>query len=334
MTIFTFRVHRKLVSTYESASLRRFYKGRVDNIRAATAEALAWVKAMCDSQQVTKHARLDASQDFVETADQRESKGVVQIEQPPYSPGLNRPGFFLFPRLKLSLKGKRFDDIPETQRNVARLLNFIPEEHFLQSFQNMHSRSQRCIVMGDEILKKKATFLNISTTLMLQDYSPNFIVTEREGRHIPFLSGVAKLLEPAMVGKIPKRNLSSYCISGRILPWYYLQRVSGGKASTTVNGEGPDNHLLALREIAKEKNYPSLPIFQDKSYWEFLNFRLSTSQLSETWSRTRGWSCRVSGLSPIEDQLCRKADVVAQIPLVPVIWSHLTETQNHEVNCH
>ncbi|GFY42974.1 hypothetical protein TNIN_118101 [Trichonephila inaurata madagascariensis] len=53
MTIFTFRVHRKLVSTYESASLRRFYKGRVDNIRAATAEALAWVKAMCDSQQVT-----------------------------------------------------------------------------------------------------------------------------------------------------------------------------------------------------------------------------------------------------------------------------------------
>ncbi|GIY62108.1 choline O-acetyltransferase, partial [Caerostris extrusa] len=95
-----YKVHRKLVSTYESASLRRFYKGRVDNIRAATAEALAWVKVMCDAQQVT-----------------------------------------------------------------------------------------------------------------------------------------------------------------------------------TINGEGPDNHLLALREIAASKNYPDLPLYQDKSYWEFLNFRMSTSQL-------------------------------------------------------
>ena len=48
-----FRVHRRLVSTYESASLRRFRNGRVDNIRAATAEALAWVKAMCDEPQVS-----------------------------------------------------------------------------------------------------------------------------------------------------------------------------------------------------------------------------------------------------------------------------------------
>ncbi|XP_055944108.1 choline O-acetyltransferase-like [Argiope bruennichi] len=116
-----YKVHRKLVSTYESASLRRFYKGRVDNIRAATAEALAWVKAMCDSQQVT-------------------------------------------------------------------------EETKVQLF-------QACIKKQTEILLY------------------------------------------------------------------------------TINGEGPDNHLLALREIAKAKNYPDLPIFQDKSYWEFLNFRLSTSQL-------------------------------------------------------
>ncbi|GIY17476.1 choline O-acetyltransferase [Caerostris darwini] len=115
------RVHRKLVSTYESASLRRFYKGRVDNIRAATAEALAWVKVMCDAQQVT-------------------------------------------------------------------------EETKVQLF-------QACI-------KKQ-------TEIMLY----------------------------------------------------------------TINGEGPDNHLLALREIAASKNQPDLPLFQDKSYWEFLNFRMSTSQL-------------------------------------------------------
>lgn len=43
-----YRVHRKLVSTYESASLRRFRLGRADNIRAATREAYDWVRATCD----------------------------------------------------------------------------------------------------------------------------------------------------------------------------------------------------------------------------------------------------------------------------------------------
>jgi choline O-acetyltransferase len=40
------RIHDKLVSTYESASTRRFRKGRVDNIRANTCETLEWVKSM------------------------------------------------------------------------------------------------------------------------------------------------------------------------------------------------------------------------------------------------------------------------------------------------
>ncbi|XP_069548008.1 choline O-acetyltransferase-like [Brachyistius frenatus] len=40
----------RLVSTYESASIRRFQEGRVDNIRSATAEALAFVKSMTDER--------------------------------------------------------------------------------------------------------------------------------------------------------------------------------------------------------------------------------------------------------------------------------------------
>ena len=36
-----------MVATYESAGIRRFALGRVDVIRAASPEALAWVKAMC-----------------------------------------------------------------------------------------------------------------------------------------------------------------------------------------------------------------------------------------------------------------------------------------------
>ncbi|XP_015237635.1 PREDICTED: choline O-acetyltransferase-like [Cyprinodon variegatus] len=45
-----YRCHGRPVSTYESASTRRFQKGRVDNIRSATPEALAFVRAMTDKK--------------------------------------------------------------------------------------------------------------------------------------------------------------------------------------------------------------------------------------------------------------------------------------------
>ncbi|XP_050501870.1 choline O-acetyltransferase [Diabrotica virgifera virgifera] len=41
-----YRLYGKLTATYESASVRRFRLGRVDCIRSASPEALAWVKAM------------------------------------------------------------------------------------------------------------------------------------------------------------------------------------------------------------------------------------------------------------------------------------------------
>ncbi|XP_056433571.1 choline O-acetyltransferase-like [Gadus chalcogrammus] len=45
-----YRCNGRLVSTYESASIRRFQEGRVDNIRSATPEALAFVKSMTDEK--------------------------------------------------------------------------------------------------------------------------------------------------------------------------------------------------------------------------------------------------------------------------------------------
>uniref|UniRef100_A0A3Q1H0Y2 Choline O-acetyltransferase n=1 Tax=Anabas testudineus TaxID=64144 RepID=A0A3Q1H0Y2_ANATE len=45
-----YKCSTRLVSTYESASIRRFQEGRVDNIRSATPEALAFVIAMTDER--------------------------------------------------------------------------------------------------------------------------------------------------------------------------------------------------------------------------------------------------------------------------------------------
>ncbi|KAL3311801.1 hypothetical protein Ciccas_009615, partial [Cichlidogyrus casuarinus] len=45
-----YKSHGYLVHTYESASIRRFHLGRVDNIRSSSVPALEWVKAMVDSK--------------------------------------------------------------------------------------------------------------------------------------------------------------------------------------------------------------------------------------------------------------------------------------------
>jgi len=52
------RLHGKLVSTYESASTRRYRLGRVDNIRAASSETLSWSKAMVSDRKFTAEEKM------------------------------------------------------------------------------------------------------------------------------------------------------------------------------------------------------------------------------------------------------------------------------------
>uniref|UniRef100_A0A8C5BI12 Choline O-acetyltransferase n=1 Tax=Gadus morhua TaxID=8049 RepID=A0A8C5BI12_GADMO len=59
-----YRCNGRLVSTYESASIRRFQEGRVDNIRSATPEALAFVKSMTDEKMKRLRDAIKAQTDY------------------------------------------------------------------------------------------------------------------------------------------------------------------------------------------------------------------------------------------------------------------------------
>ena len=52
------------------------------------------------------------------------------IEQPPYSPDMAPADFFLFPKLKLPLRGTRFQSIKNIKGNSRRELESIPENTF------------------------------------------------------------------------------------------------------------------------------------------------------------------------------------------------------------
>ncbi|XP_031619166.1 choline O-acetyltransferase isoform X3 [Contarinia nasturtii] len=66
-----YKLYGHLVSTYESASTRRFLLGRVDCIRSASTEALEWAKAMCQGEGANLSLECDKDDDAVDGANRK-----------------------------------------------------------------------------------------------------------------------------------------------------------------------------------------------------------------------------------------------------------------------
>ena len=67
------------------------------------------------------------------------------VPHPPYSPDLAPADFFLFPKLKTLLKGRRFQTIETIQENATKGLHSITENAFQEAFQQWQKRWERCI---------------------------------------------------------------------------------------------------------------------------------------------------------------------------------------------
>ena len=59
---------------------------------------------------------------------------IVQLRQPPHSPKIAPCDFWIYPKLKMALKGKRFDDIQTIKSNATRELKAIPKSAFEDCF--------------------------------------------------------------------------------------------------------------------------------------------------------------------------------------------------------
>jgi len=68
------------------------------------------------------------------------------VPHPPYSPDLVPADFFLFPKLKTTLKWRRFQTIEETEKkNAIRELRAIKESACQEAFQQWKKGWERCI---------------------------------------------------------------------------------------------------------------------------------------------------------------------------------------------
>jgi hypothetical protein len=73
---------------------------------------------------------------------------MAVIPNPPYSLDLAPYNFCLFPKMKLKLKGCRFDTIQGIQAKSPRVLDTLTEKDFQEAFQKWRRRWNRCIHAG------------------------------------------------------------------------------------------------------------------------------------------------------------------------------------------
>jgi hypothetical protein len=73
---------------------------------------------------------------------------IPMVPHLPYSPDLAPCDFFLFPRLKSTLKGKRFQDVPKIQLNTTQQLQAISKQAYQTCIEKWKDCWNRCIQPG------------------------------------------------------------------------------------------------------------------------------------------------------------------------------------------
>jgi histone-lysine N-methyltransferase SETMAR len=72
-------------------------------------------------------------------------KNVTTLYHPPYSPELSLPDYFLFPKLKMKLKGLQVVDVAEIQEAITAELLKVQKEEFSAAFQKLYDRTKACL---------------------------------------------------------------------------------------------------------------------------------------------------------------------------------------------
>ncbi|UYV65469.1 hypothetical protein LAZ67_3004450 [Cordylochernes scorpioides] len=79
---------------------------------------------------------------------------TIQIPHPPYSPDLAPNDFFLYPKLKMNLKGRKFDNVDMIQAESKATLRNLSKSDFISCFDNWKKRWNGCIEAGGAYFEK------------------------------------------------------------------------------------------------------------------------------------------------------------------------------------
>jgi len=75
---------------------------------------------------------------------------TVMMPQPPYSPDMAPCDFFLFPKIKRTLKGRRFTSIDDIKSASLKELKAISKIEFEKCFEDWKKRWHKCIISNGD----------------------------------------------------------------------------------------------------------------------------------------------------------------------------------------
>uniref|UniRef100_A0A034VDK1 Mariner Mos1 transposase n=1 Tax=Bactrocera dorsalis TaxID=27457 RepID=A0A034VDK1_BACDO len=70
---------------------------------------------------------------------------ILTINHSPYSPDMAPCDFFLFGKMHLPMKGKRYADVEAVQKDCTDILAAIPADELKHSFDMLLDRAKSCI---------------------------------------------------------------------------------------------------------------------------------------------------------------------------------------------
>ena len=73
------------------------------------------------------------------------NNSIACLDHPPYTPDLAPSDFWLFPKLKITLKGQRFEDIVDIQQHAKTVLRNILSVNFKNCFEQWKYRMGKYI---------------------------------------------------------------------------------------------------------------------------------------------------------------------------------------------
>ncbi|KYN44215.1 hypothetical protein ALC56_01337 [Trachymyrmex septentrionalis] len=85
---------------------------------------------------------------------------TLMMPQPPYSPDLAPCDFFLFPKLKRPMKGRRYATIEEIKTASKEELNKITKNNFLKCFEDWKKRWHKCIISDGDYFEGDKIYIH------------------------------------------------------------------------------------------------------------------------------------------------------------------------------
>ena len=97
---------------------------------------------------------------------------MTVIPHPPYVPDLVPCDFFLFTKLKLRIKGRRFDTIEKIQEESQRILDTIPKRDFQNASKHGRNAGTAVFVQKGSTLKVMEEFNILGKQTSFYKYCP------------------------------------------------------------------------------------------------------------------------------------------------------------------